>query len=179
MTVKETRAFMEEIKAFYPEFSIEDYLISQWSSQLKDCSLLEAKDYFENHKIGSMKEKAPNLKFFVYCFNNSKNKKPGQFQCKYCKSTFKDLEEMHKCERLCRTKKYIYKVSNILEINIAEVFGTTDLTKDVIDKMYKRFMYKVFVRQRETGLLDEKTTEGVMLYYRQVLEPELKKAGKL
>lgn len=175
MTVKETKSFMEEIKAFYPSFQIEDYLISQWSSQLKDCPLLKAKDFFENHKKGSLKEKEPNLRYFVYCFESSKKNKPGNYRCRYCGKGCNDLDSLHKCQDLCRTKKYINKIASVLELDIAEIFGTKDLTQEIIDKFYKRFMYKAFVKQKETGLLSCKTAEGLASYYRQVLKPALEK----
>ncbi len=175
MTVKETKSFMEEIKAFYPNFQIETYLVDQWSSQLKECPLLKAKDYLENHKIGSMKEKEPNLKYFVYCFEKSKKNKPGNYRCRYCNKGYNDLNSLHKCQDLCRSKQYINKIANTLELDITEIFGTDNLTQEIIDKFYKRFMYKAFVKQKETGLLSGKAAEGLAIYYRQVLKPAIEK----
>jgi len=175
MTVKETKSFMEEIKAFYPNFQIETYLIDQWSSQLKECSLLKVKEFFENHKRGSLKEKEPNLRYFVYCFENSKKNKPGNYRCRYCGKGYNDLDSLHKCQDLCRSKQYINRIADTLGLDILEIFGTKDLTQEIVDKFYKRFMYKAFVRQKETGLLNDKTANGLAIYYRQVLKPALEK----
>lgn len=175
MTVKETDAFMREIKAYYPDFPIEKYLIDQWSLKLQKYDLLKAKQAFENHKIGSMKEKAPTLKYFIACYEKSKQNYLGKLKCRYCGKVYETLEEVHECQDFCRSKKYILKISSKLDLNLKDIFGVEELTREAIGRSYKKFLYRAYKENQQMQTLNEQETKGLEMYYQNVLLPMLER----
>lgn len=176
MTVRALKGFLEEISSMYPnDFPLSNYIIDQWFDKLKNCDIIDAKKYLENHRFGPLGQKPPTMNYFVTCYENSIKEKSTikLYTCKYCRQNYKKHCDATKCKELCLRKKYIIKISSKLQINIEDVFETKDLTKEVIDKRYNRFLYKAYKRRNIPDALNSYEREGLVLIYEHVLKPKI------
>lgn len=72
MTKTETIHFMQKIKSYYQNFSIEDYVVDEWADRLKGFDIEEAYKKLDMHLNGEYKSDPPKLHYITNALKKTK-----------------------------------------------------------------------------------------------------------
>lgn len=89
MTKTEILRFMKKIKAYYQEFSLEDYVIEEWEEGLKPYEKEDVENKFQEHINGSLALEPPKLHFITKFLKTKEEKEKYSedflIRCDLCK----------------------------------------------------------------------------------------------
>ena len=149
MTIKETKDFLERIKTYYQSFMIDDYIIKEWHSQLKDYSSQDINGKFNEHlKSEEFSNYVPKIAFLTKYLTKenekgNNNKEKIKTNCQLCgeEVTLAEYEDhYHKCSSICyiitQYKKYTGK-----EINREKL---ENATQEQFDNIYDQVLKLVY-----------------------------------
>lgn len=143
MTKAETIKFMKKIKSYYPNFSIEDYVIEEWVERLKDYELKDLLEKFEQHLNGEYALEPPKLHFLIKYLKTKEEKEKTShdylIRCILCG------EEMYLSEfdnthyKKCLLIKTLIKVLKKRGQNVTyEELDEYDY--ETLDKIYEKYV---------------------------------------
>lgn len=87
MNKLETLHFMKKIKAYYQNFSIEEYIVDEWADKLKKYDINDVYQKLDQHLNGEYKNEIPKLHFITKYLKSADEKKDINdiyFKCARC-----------------------------------------------------------------------------------------------
>lgn len=88
MNKLETLHFMKKIKAYYQNFSIEEYIVDEWADKLKKYNIDDVYRKLDQHLQGEYRNEIPKLHFITKYLKSDEEKKSINdiyFKCGKCK----------------------------------------------------------------------------------------------
>ena len=142
MTKAETLKFLNKIKAYYYNFSLEDYVKDEWIEKLKPYSKEDIEEKFEEHLHGEYALNPPQLHFLTkYLKTEDEKQKAGEdfiIKCNLCGDTMflQDYERKHykKCLLIKTLIPILQKRGEEVNYEILDVYDY-----ETLDRIYMKY----------------------------------------
>lgn len=163
MTKTETIHFMQKIKSYYQNFSLEDYMVNEWADRLKEFDIEEAYKKLDMHLNGEYRNEPPKLHYITNALKKTKeNLKAAdvKVKCSICGKTINYLDfdsHLARHSSVC----YIKSREHYLDQHFNEE-QMMNAEQEYFDKFYDNFLEKLHERI-ENG--DEKERLKKILTY--------------
>lgn len=143
MNKKEVEQFLLKIKSHYQNFSIEDYIVDEWVSALKNFDSIDVYKKLDKHLKGEYANNLPQIHFITKFLKTKKEKlvvKKGFIECRYCGKRYASENEIEwdKCEEKCRRIKYIKDKTKRYGLKLES--NLEDMEIEEIDKVYEKLI---------------------------------------
>lgn len=141
----ETFHFMKKIKAYYQNFSIEDYVLNEWADKLKPYDINDVYMKLDQHLQGEYRNEIPKL-HFITRFLKPLNEKGASKEC-YCKCPRCNLklniklyaDHIGRHNSIDYIRKHASKFNNL---NVNEEY-LLNLEQKAFDEFYDEFIEKL------------------------------------
>lgn len=145
MTELEVLHFMKKIKAYYPTFSIEEYIKDEWYDRLKKYSVDDVYRKFDEHLIGEYKKEPPKLHFITrYLKAPNEKKEIGEYKvrCERCGDILLYINyDLHISRH--NSVEYIKSNEKFLNLNMDSNL-MMECDQEKFDEMYDAFIEKLY-----------------------------------
>ena len=157
MTREDTKNFLRRIKQHYQEFSVDDYKISEWHNELKDYSVEDINNKFEEHlKNEQYGNNIPKIWFLTKYLTKEKDKGKNnasdiKTNCQLCGKEIVLSEysnHYHKCSSVDYIIRQVRKYRN-QELPRKDI---EELSDEKFDKLYEKAINLAY----ENGTAEEK-----------------------
>ena len=145
MTKVEVIHFMEKIKAYYSNFSMEDYVVNESYDKLKQYDVDDVYQKLDEHLDGNLKSDIPKLHFITRFLKTPTEKKRDQVVYTRCKECGKKISIDNYSNHVGRHNSIYYMKSKEGMIkknyNIQKLFEADQVT---FDKVYDNFIERLY-----------------------------------
>lgn len=163
MTKKEVSDFMEVIKAYYQNFSLEDYVVKEWYSKLKEFDYEDALEKLDEHLNGEYKNEIPKLHFLTKYLKTAEEKAKGQnmkVRCPYCDKVIEydnDILDNHLARHssVDYIKRKEYRIGKCLSEE-----KLVSASQEDFDRIYNKFLEELYVVS--DNVLEKKMLERII-----------------
>jgi len=177
MTNDEIDTLMSAIKNTYPNFSINEGVIEEWTKRLRNYDFADVENAFNKYVLAGNKETI-SIVDLIRDLKTIEQKKPkkGDYFCTRCGKHYETPDEADKCYERDMDIAYIRRMCKKLMIDETEYFGNLKfVTLDEINANYNDFILRILKENKKRNVLRGLELDGVMLYYNNVIAKETNK----
>lgn len=145
MTRIEVFHFLEKIKAYYQNFSIEEYVINEWYDRLKKYDLNDVYKKLEQHLNGEYKNEIPKLHYITKYLKTPKEKSESNDYCFRCNQCNAILRMSNYDQHMSRHNSVDYMLKKSKQFNILIKFNEQQLN-EISDENFNKF-YDLFIEK--------------------------------
>lgn len=141
----ETFHFMEKIKAYYQNFSIEKYVLNEWADKLKPYDINDVYRKLDEHLNGEYKNEIPKLHFITKYLKTPTEKQKTRFFQVLCPNCGGRVNLNDYTSHISRHNSIFYIKKN--ESRIGKRFDEDKLFKlsdEEFSKLYDCFLEKLY-----------------------------------
>lgn len=111
MEKKETITFMQRVRSYYPEFTMDDFKINEWYNQLKDYDASDVNERLDKHlKSETYGDYPPKLNFILAGIIKTKDKDTVRRYTIICENCGKELDYFNYEEHIRRCNAIDYVI---------------------------------------------------------------------